>query len=126
MDFLLNWKWNNQKDITLHMFLTKHRLSFHSLNQCGDHMAVDILSERTRVGNLIENIEFNDKDVSAALSYFHLDYNVNRIRNESKKAVYLLLPTDPVNNKKKRGHTQIYYVSTPRTAGKGKGREKGK
>ena len=43
-----------------------------------------------------------------------------------KRAVYFLLPTDPVKNKKKRGNAHISYVSTPRTTGKGKGREKGK
>ena len=48
------------------------------------------------------------------------------MRNEFERAVAFLLPTDPVKNNKKRGHDQIYYVSTPRTAGKGKKREMGK
>ena len=51
---------------------------------------------------------------------------MNGTRNEYKRAVSFILPTDPVNNKKKRGHAQISYISTPRTDGKGKGREKGK
>ena len=46
------------------------------------------------------------------------------MRNEFKREIDLLLPTEPVNNDKERGHTQIYYVSTPRMSGKGKGREK--
>ena len=46
------------------------------------------------------------------------------MRNEFERAVAFLLPTDPVKNKKKRGHAQISYVSTPRMAGKVKGIEK--
>ena len=81
MDFLLNGKWNVQTDITLHTFLAKHRGSFHSLHQCGDHVMVEIPSEHTRVGHLLENSECNYKDVLSALSSISLDDNVNRMRN---------------------------------------------
>ena len=124
MDFLLNGKCNSQSAITLHMFLAKNIDSFHSLQQCGDHVTVDIPSERTRVGHLLENIECNDKDALTALSYVRLDNNVNGMRNEFEREVAFLLPTDPAKNKNKRRHAQISYVSTPRTAIKG--REKGK
>ena len=67
MEFILNGKWNGQADITLHTFLAKHRASFRSLLRCGDHVMFDIPSERTSVGHLLENIEYNDKDVLAAL-----------------------------------------------------------
>ena len=53
-----------------------------------------------------------------------LDDIVNGMKNESESEVAFLLPTDPVNNNKKRGHDQISYVPTPRTASKSKGREK--
>ena len=91
-------------------------------------MTVEILSELTHVGHLLENIELNDMDVLAALSSVSFDDNANGMINEFERAVDFLLPTDPVKNKKKRGHVQISYVSTPRTDGKGKGkvREKGK
>ena len=124
MDFLLNGKWNSQTAITFHTFLAKHRDSFHSLKRCGDHVTVEIPSECTGVGYLINNIYCNDKDLSAALSSVSLDDNANGMINEFEKAVAFLLPTDPVKNKKKRGHAQISYVSTPRTAVKVKGREK--
>ena len=87
-------------------------------------MTVDILSERTCVGHMLENIECNDKDVLAALSSVFLDDNVNVMRNEFEMEVAFLLQTDPVKNKKKRGHAHISYISTPRTAGKVKGIEK--
>ena len=51
---------------------------------------------------------------------------MNGMRNYFESAVALILSTDPVKNIKKRGHDQIFYVSTPNTAGKVKGREKGK
>ena len=81
-------------------------------------MIFDILNERTRLGHLQENIEFKTS--------IHLDDSVNGMRNEFKRIVAFLLPTDPAKNKKKRGHPQISHVSIPRTAGKGKVREKGK
>ena len=89
-------------------------------------MTVDILSESTCVGHLIKNIEFNEKDVSAALSSVCLDNNVKGMINEFERAVAFLLPTEPVKNNKKRGYAQISYVSTSRKAGKGKVRKKGK
>ena len=82
IDFLLNGKWNGQTDITMHTFLAKHRASFHFLRQCGDHVMVDIPIERTGVGHMLDNIECNDKDVSAALSSIILDDNLNGIRND--------------------------------------------
>ena len=81
MNFLLNRKWNGETDITLHKFLAKHRASFHLLQQCGYHVTVEIPSERKCVGHLLENIYCNDKDISAVLSSFRLDDNVNGIRN---------------------------------------------
>ena len=48
------------------------------------------------------------------------------MRNEFKRSVAFLLPTDPVKNKKNRVSDQISYVSNPSTAGKGKGIEKWK
>ena len=79
-----------------------------------------------RVEYILENIKCNDKDVSAALSSVRLDDSVNGTRNQFKRAVAFLLPNEPVRNKKNRGHAQISYVSTPRTPGRGKGKEKGK
>ena len=107
MEFVLNGKWNDHTAITLHTFLAKHRDSFHLIQRCGDHVTVDIPSERMRVGNLLENIECNDKDVSAALSSVRIGENVNGTRNEFKREVDLILPTEPVKNKKKKGHAQI-------------------
>ena len=48
------------------------------------------------------------------------------MRKKFEREVSFFLPPNPVNNKKKSGHAHISYVSTPSTAGKGKGREKGK
>ena len=126
MNFLLNRKWNGETDITLHKFLAKHRASFHLLQRCGYHVTVEIQSERMREGHLLDNIEVNDKDVSAALSYVCLDDNVNGTRNDFERAVDFLLLNEPVKNKKKRGHVHICYVSAHRTAGKGKGIGQGK
>ena len=104
MYFLLNGKYNVHTAITLHTFLAKYRASFHSLQRCGDHVTVEIPSERTHVGNILENIECNDKYFLAALSYFRLDDNVNGMVNDFERDVAFLLPNDPVKNKKRRGH----------------------
>ena len=106
----------------MHAFLAKHRAFSHPLQRCGYHVTVEIQSERMREGHLLDNIEVNDKDVSAALSYVCLDDNVNGTRNDFERAVDFLLLNEPVKNKKKRGHAHIYYVSTSSTASKSKGR----
>ena len=124
MYLLFNGNWNGRAAITVHNFLAKHRASFHFLLRFGDYVTVEIPSELMRVGNMLENIECNDKDFLLSLSAVCLDYNGKGIRNKFERAVAFLLPTDPANNKKKRGHAHISYVSTPSTSGKDKGREK--
>ena len=47
---------------------------------------------------------------------------MNGTRNDFEMEVTLLLPTDPVKKNKNSEHAHISYVSTPRTAGKGKER----
>ena len=89
-------------------------------------MTVEIPSERTHVGHMLYNIECNGNDFLSELSSVCLDDNVNGTRNELEREVAFLLPPEPVNNKKKRGHAQISYISTPRTDGKDKGRVNGK
>jgi hypothetical protein len=107
-DFLLTNKWTGTTGFTLHQFLAKHRSSFNSLQRCADHVAVELPNERTRVGYLLDNIDSNDKDVTAALSHIRLDDTTDPVtgnpigmRNDFEGAVAFLLPHDPV--KKKRG-----------------------
>ena len=107
-DFLLTNKWTGTTGFTLHQFLAKHRSSFNSLQRCAEHVAVELPNQRTRVGYLLENIDSNDKDVTAALSHIRMDDKVDPVsgnpigmRNDFETAVAFLLPHDPV--KKKRG-----------------------
>ena len=114
-DFLLTNRWTGTTGFTLHQFLAKHRAAFNSLQRCSEHVAVELPNERTRVGYLLENIECNDKDVTAALSHIRLDDTVDATgtptgkRNDFEGAVAFLLPTDPVKKKRggKRPHAQI-------------------
>ena len=107
-DFLLTSKWTGTTGFSLHQFLAKHRSSFNSLQRCADHVSVELPNERTRVGYLLDNIDTNDRDVSAAMSSIRLDDTVDPtsgdptgMRNDFEAAVAFLLPHDPV--KKKRG-----------------------
>ena len=98
-DFLLTNKWTGTTGFTLHQFLAKHRYSFNSLQRCADHVAVELPNARTRVGYLLDNIDTNDKDVTAALSSIRLDDTVDPtsgdptgMRNDFEAAVTFLLP----------------------------------
>ena len=73
-------------------------------------MSVELPNQRTRVGYLSENIDSNDKDVTAAVSHVRLDDTPGGMRNNFEAAVAFLLPTDPVKRKRgptKRGPAQI-------------------
>ena len=99
-DFLLNGKWSGTTAFTLHGILAKHRASYHTLQRCAEHVAIEIPNERTRVGYLLDNIDCNDKNVTTALSHIRLDDNVGGMRSDFERAVVFLLPTDPVRSKR--------------------------
>ena len=81
---------------TLHSFAVQHRASFHSLQRCADHIALEVPNEHTRVRYLLDNLkECPDKDVTAAIAAIRLDNNAGGMRNDFERAVAFLLPTDP-------------------------------
>ena len=100
-DFLNNTKWFGTTAFTLHGFLAKHRSCYNTLQRCAEHVTVELPSERTRVGYLLENIDCQDKDVTTALSHIRLDDGANGMRGDFERSVAFLLPTDPVKRKQK-------------------------
>ena len=71
-DFINNLRWTGTTAFTLHALLAKHRASYHTLQRCAEHVQVELPNERSRVGYLLENIDCNDRDVTAALSHIYL------------------------------------------------------
>ena len=110
-DFLMNRKFTDGGTLTLERFLAQHRSAFTSLQNCAEHVSVQVPEERMRVGYLIENITCADPDVKAALAAVKLDDTVNGLRNDFERTAALLLPVDPVD-KKKKGKRTIGNISS--------------
>ena len=88
---MMNRKFTGQGNQTLHSFAGQHRESFHSLQRCADHIALEIPNERTRVGYLLDNLkECPDKDVTAAIAAIQLDNSAGGMRNDFERAVAFL------------------------------------
>ena len=54
-DMMMNRKFTGQGNQTLHLFVGQQRASFHLLQRCDDHIALEVPNERTRVGYLLDN-----------------------------------------------------------------------
>lgn len=100
--------------MTLEQFSSNHRQAYVKLTQCADHVPVELPGGRQRVTNLIDGIQCNDADVSAAVAAVKVDEQ--GMRQDFESAVAFVVPTCPVAKKtkksKKRGLAQISSTST--------------
>ena len=66
--------------------------------------------------------KYNDADIKAEIANIRLNHSLKGMRNDFKKAVARLFPTDPAKGKKKRGNTDASasgaVIARP-TAGQG-------
>ena len=104
----------------------KHRSCYNTLQRCAEHVAVELPNERTRVGYLLENIDCNDKDVTAALSHIRLSNGPNGMRDDFERAVAFLLPTDPVKKRGGRAKRNSAQISSTQGSDGGAGANKNK
>ena len=111
--------------MTLEQLSSKHRQAYVKLTQCADHVPVELPGGRQRVTNLIDSIQCNDADVSAAVAAVKVDEQ--GMRQDFESAVAFVVPTCPVAKKtkksKKRNLAQISSTSTTNNNNNNKGRK---
>jgi len=73
------------------------------------------------VGYLADNIDCNDKDVTAALSHIRLNATPGGMRSDFERLVVFLLPIDPVKKKRGGGKRNAGKTSSTAAAASGKG-----
>ena len=66
------------------------------MQQCAEHIAYQLPNELTRVGYLLEGIQFSDPGLQAAMASMRTDDGANRMRSDFERAAAHLLPYDPV------------------------------
>ena len=98
--FLMNTKWNG-RNYSLERFTGVHRSSFVQLQEAAAQVVtpLQLPSEHTRVGYLIDNINNSDPDLRAAIASIRVD--TNGMRSNFEAAVAFLLPVDPYVKHKK-------------------------
>ena len=103
-------KWTGTSNFTIAQHANVHRKAFTAMSEAGEHVAVQIPDERTRVTNLIDSFQTVHPDVLAALSSVCQDELSKRVNFEL--AVSFLIQSDPVVAKQKqRGVTFDANVS---------------
>ena len=96
--FISMTKWNG-RIYSLERFTSTHRSSFVQLEEASQHVDFQLLSEHSRVGYLIDNIDHPDPDLRAAIAAIRM--NNNGMRSNFELAVSCLLPVDPYIKSKK-------------------------
>lgn len=98
--FLMNTKWNGQTN-SLEKFCSIHRSAFVQLKEAKEHVDANLQlpSEYSRVGYLIENIKNSDPGLQAAIANVWM--NLNNMRNNFEDTVAFLIPLDPYEKHKK-------------------------
>jgi hypothetical protein len=99
--FLMNTKWNG-RNYSLEKFTGIHRSSYVQLQEAASHVesALQLPSEHTRVGYLIDNLANSDPDLRAAIANVRI--NMNNMRQDFEATVAFLLPVDPYQKHKKQ------------------------
>ena len=106
--FLMNTKWNG-RNYSLDRFTGVYCSSFIQLQEAAAQVAMPLQlpSEHTQVGYLIDIINKSDPDLRAAIASIRVD--TNGMRSDFKAAVMFLLPVDPfINNKKENNKTVTF------------------
>ena len=88
---------NGRSGTTMHKFVAAHHAAFHGLQKCTNHVTCTGPGGRESVSFITDGMaKYNDADIKAALANICLDDSPTGMRNDFKKAVAHLLPTDPV------------------------------
>ena len=101
-DCLHNDKWNGQSNYSLEKHCAKHRNAYVQLQNCAEHIHVEVPSGHSRVGYLLESIKCPDPALQAAKASVANDKADDGARSNFEKAVAVLVPQDPVARKRNK------------------------
>ena len=112
-------KWKSNQNFTLEKFVALHRSAWMSLQNCAAHVEVQLPTQYTRVGYILDAIETSDAELQAAMANVKSDTVVGGKRGDFEAAVAYLLPADPVAKSKvaaqqsgKRAQAEISDTTT--------------
>lgn len=73
LGFLSESRWTGQSSFTLDSFVMQHRAAYVTLQECAKHIDFRLPTEYTRVGYLLDGIQYNDSNLMAAKSVILMD-----------------------------------------------------
>lgn len=122
-NFIRTYKWKPTSNMTLESFVNKHRVAHTRMLRCADNIALQTMSERERVGHILEGISTSDQGLQAAIAQVRADDPAagGGKRNNFEEAATYLIPFDPMKKKggNKRDFAQIGAVKPDLNSTKG-------
>ena len=104
-------KWKGQNNFPLSKYVAIHRGEYQNMEDASAHVAFQLPNDRTRVRDMLNNIENGDPELQAAMAGVRHD---DALMEDFEAAVARILPSDPVAKKrrgeKKRGSADISAV----------------
>ena len=106
--------WKGKSNFSLENFISQHRNAYVSMQASAEHVQYQLPNEHSRVGFLLEAIQYSDPGLEAAMASIKTDNGLEGMRNNFEATAAHLLPYDPVAKKRssgqKRGSAQISSV----------------
>jgi len=110
-----NKVWNGNTSTSLASHMGAQRKAWISMQECADHVPVDVPNEQARVTYLIDSIKTTDLPVLAALAAIHQDELDKRVNFENSFAY--LVPVCPVAAKAAKKTKVSFDVNVSGAAG---------
>ena len=108
--FIRTFRWKSTTNMTLESFVNKHRIAHTRMICCAQNIQLQTMTERERVGHLLDGIHTSDQGLQAAMAQVKAD-DVGKRSNFEEAAAYLI-PFDPTKRSggTKRDYAQISAV----------------
>ena len=101
-------KWNG-KQYPLEKFTGLHRSAFVNMAEAASHVTVQLPTEHSRVGYLLDNITSTDPSLMAAIASVKIETNL--MRDNFEEAVAFILPSDPYTRSNNRFNRDVARIS---------------
>jgi hypothetical protein len=111
--FLHNFVWKGNSNLTLESFVNKHRTASVRISQCAEHITYTVPSEEQRVRYLLDGIKTDNAQLLAGIGHVKADDGpTGKLQNFEDMVAYLI-PFCPVNAKtdRKRKNGPSYDIA---------------